>query len=169
MHRSGETVSHFTCFCFWISLRSLKQFITNCYLFRYSEEVFSQHSRRHSNDTNSDLSDDEIFQLEDSKNGGIRRASKTGEILASPTHRKLTPTHIRSTGSSPMKRIKRICEFRSLDGDKTDNSNTTDVHEHYQKVIAELKQSHEEKIKHLQYKLQTFEGPPADDEYLVSQ
>lgn len=138
--------------------------------FRYSEEVFSQHSRRHSNDTNSDLSDDEIF-LPDETKGNIRRTSKTGEILASPTHRKLTPTHIRSTGSSPIKRIKKFSqsEFsRSFDADKFDNQHTVDIHEHYRKVIAELKQSHEDSVKHLHYKLQSLETPPADDEYLVS-
>lgn len=141
--------------------------------FRYSEEVFSQHSRRHSNDTNSDLSDDEIFLLDETKlsgSGGIRRTSKTGEILASPTHRKLTPTHIKSTGSSPIKRIQKLSRhpFRSFDDDKMDNANADDIHEHYRKVIAELKQTHEDKVKHMEYKLQSLEGPPPDDEYLVS-
>lgn len=141
--------------------------------FRYSEEVFSQHSRRHSNDTNSDLSDDEIFLPDETKLSGsacIRRTSKTGEILASPTHRKLTPTHIKSTGSSPIKRINKHSryQFRSFDDEKIDHVHADDIHEHYRKVIAELKQTHEDSVKHMQYKLQSFEGPPADDEYLVS-
>lgn len=138
--------------------------------------MFSQHSRRHSNDTNSDLSDDEIFLPDEAKlsmgSGGIRRTSKTGEILASPTHRKLTPTHIKSTGSSPIKRaIQKHSrnQFRSFDdGDKIEPANADEIHEHYRKVIAELKQMHEDNVKHMQYKLQSLEGPPPDDEYLVS-
>lgn len=146
-------------------------------IFRYSEEVFSQHSRRHSNDTNSDLSDDEIFLPDEAKlsfgSGGVRRTSKTGEILASPTHRKLTPTHIKSTGSSPIKRaINRHSrnQFRSFDygDDKMEPVDANEIHEHYRKVIAELKQMHEDNVKHMQYKLQSLEAPPPDDEYLVS-
>lgn len=130
--------------------------------------MFSQHSRRHSNDTNSDLSDDEIFLPDEAKLN--RRTSKTGEILASPTHRKLTPTHIKSTGSSPIKRINKYSrnQFRSFDDEKLDHVNADDIHEHYRKVIAELKQTHEDNVKHMQYKLQSLESPQADDEYLVS-
>lgn len=139
--------------------------------FSFSEEVFSQHSRRHSNDTNSDLSDDELF-LPDETKGSIRRTSKTGEILASPTHRKLTPTHIKSTGSSPIKRINRFSrnQFRSFDDEKMDQMNVDDahIHDHYRKVIDELKQMHEDQVKHMQYKLQSLKGSPTDDEYLVS-
>lgn len=132
--------------------------------------MFSQHSRRHSNDTNSDLSDDELFLPDEAKSGGIRRTSKTGDILASPTHRKLTPTNIRSAESSPLKRVTRKLksEFRSFDEQKLDNLNADEIHEHYRNVIANLKQSHEEKIKHLKFDLQSMERPPTDDEYLVS-
>lgn len=139
--------------------------------------MFSQHSRRHSNDTNSDLSDDEIFLPDEAKlsfgSGGVRRTSKTGEILASPTHRKLTPTHIKSTGSSPIKRaLHRHSrnQFRSFDygDDKLEQADADEIHEHYRKVIAELKQMHEDNVKHMQYKLQSLEAPPPDDEYLVS-
>lgn len=42
------------------------------------------------------------------------------------------------------------------------------IHEHYRKVIAELKQMHEDQVKHMQYKLQSLKGSPTDDEYLVS-
>lgn len=105
--------------------------------------------------------------------GGIRRTSKTGEILASPTHRKLTPTHIKSTGSSPIKRaINKYSrnQFRSFDDgdDKMGLASADEIHEHYRKVIAELKQMHDDNVKHMQYKLQSLEGPPPDDEYLVS-
>lgn len=138
--------------------------------FRYSEDVFSQHSRRHSNDTNSDLSDDEIFQPDETKSGIVRRTSKTGDILASPTHRKLTPTNIRSTGSSPIKRLRKgsQSEFRSFDNSKLEHLNAEEIHEHYRNVIAELKQAHDENVKHLEYKLKSLEGAQADDEYLVS-
>lgn len=133
--------------------------------------MFSQHSRRHSNDTNSDLSDDELFLLDETKlSGSIRRTSKTGEILASPTHRKLTPTHIKSTGSSPIKRNNKLSrnQFRSFDDDKMDQVNADEIHDHYRKVIAELKQMHEDKVKHMEYKLHSLECVPPDDEYLVS-
>lgn len=139
-------------------------------LFRYSEEVFSQHSRRHSNNTNSDLSDDELFLPDDNKSGFVRRSSKTGDILASPTHRKLTPTNIRSTGSSPAKRSNRLSQsgdFKSLDVNKSKSLNFDDLHTHYQTIIADMKQSHEETVKHLKYKLRAFENPQSDDEYLV--
>lgn len=132
--------------------------------------MFSQHSRRHSNDTNSDLSDDEIFLPDETKAGVIRRTSKTGDILASPTHRKLTPTNIRSTGSSPIKKLRKCSqtEFRSLDNSKLEQLNAEEIHEHYRNVIAELKQTHDENVKHLKYKLKSLEGAQADDEYLVS-
>ncbi|XP_031624937.1 pericentrin isoform X2 [Contarinia nasturtii] len=141
---------------------------------QYSEEVFSQHSRRHSNDTNSDLSDDEIFVLPDeTKSGYIRRTSKTGEILASPTHRKLTPTNIHSihsTGSSPLKRLSRNSrsEFRSLDTSKFEHLNADEIHKHYHNIIANLKQSHEENLGQLKYKLQSLDRPADDDEYLLT-
>lgn len=130
--------------------------------------MFSQHSRRHSNDTNSDLSDDEIFLPDEAKCN--RRTSKTGDILASPTHRKLTPTHFRSTGSSPIKRISKISqsEFRSLDNSKLDNLNVEEIHEHYRNVIDNMKKSHEDSVKNLKYRLKSFEGSQADDEYVVS-
>lgn len=132
--------------------------------------MFSQHSRRHSNDTNSDLSDDELFLPDEMKTGINRKNSKTGDILASPTHRKLTPTNIRSTGSSPIKRIFKYSqsEFRSFDNNKLDNLNADEIHEHYRIVVDNLKKSHEENVKHLKYKLKSFEEPQADDEYLVS-
>lgn len=130
--------------------------------------MFSQHSRRHSNDTNSDFSDDEIFLPDETRTGGIRRTSKTGEILASPTHRKLTPTNIRSTGSSPIKKVSKSTHsiFRSLDNSKFDSPNVDEIHQHYRNLIANLKQSHEESVKQMKFKLQSLEVP--DDDYLVS-
>lgn len=151
---------------------SLRIKITNYFSFsnRYSEDVFSQHSRRHSNDTNSDLSDDEMFLPDETKAGCIRRTSKTGEILASPTHRKMTPTNIRSIESSPIKRVTKKLQnqFRSFDDNKIESLNADEIHEHYRNEIANLKQSHEENMKHLKFKLQSLERPQTDDEYLVS-
>lgn len=138
--------------------------------FSYSEEVFSQHSRRHSNDTNSDLSEDEIFMPDDMKSG-IRRQSKAGEILASPTHRKLTPTHIRSSNSSPVKRLWKLNqnESKSLDRIEMPASSVDEVHQYYNNIIENLKRTQEEKIKQLKYKIQMHEeNIDADDEYLVS-
>lgn len=131
--------------------------------------MFSQHSRRHSNNTNSnsDLSDDELFLPDDNnKSASARRSSQ--HILASPTHRKLTPTHIRSTGSSPSKRISKMDRtvFRSLDAEK--DLSLSDLHTHYETTIADMKHSHEETVKHLKYKLRALENPQNDEEYLVS-
>lgn len=137
--------------------------------FRYSEDVFSQHSHRHSNDTNSDLSDDEIFLPDETKMGIIRRTCKTGDILASPTHRKITPTNIRSTGSSPIKKLRKgRSEFRSLDNGKLENLNAEEIHSHYRNVIADLKKTHDENVKQLTHKMQNLGVMQTDDEYLVS-
>lgn len=110
--------------------------------------------------------------MPDETKGSIRRTSKTGKILASPTHRKLTPTHIKSTGSSPIKRINKFTrnQFRSFDDEKMDQMSVDDahIHDHYRKVIDELKQMHEDQVKRMQYKLQSLKGSPTDDEYLVS-
>lgn len=102
---------------------------------------------------------------------GIRRQSKAGEILASPTHRKLTPTHIRSNNSSPVKRLWKLNqnESKSLDRIEMPTSSGDDVHQHYKTLIENLKRSQEEKIKQLNYKIQMHEeNLDADDEYLVS-
>lgn len=135
------------------------------FIFSYSEEVFSQHSRRHSNDTNSDFSDDDLLLPDDVK-PAISRHSKAGEILSSPTHRKLTPTHIRSNGSSPTKRLTRLNLMETLT--HAEGPAAHELHEYYSNIIASLKRSHEDKEKELTYKLQKLEGLGTDDEYLVS-
>lgn len=70
--------------------------------FRYSEDIFSQHSRRHSNDTGSELSDQEQLPYERSAvlHQGSPKRKKKGDILASPIHKKLTPTSIEESPSS---------------------------------------------------------------------
>lgn len=157
MYRFGETVSssqHTS-----TSSQLINWFLS---LRRYSEEVFSQHSRRHSNDTNSDLSDGEIFSPDE------RRKSKAGEILASPTHRKITPTNISGTSSlsSPKRASRRSSQHDSnapSNGHK--ESAVEHLHEFYRKQINDLKRSNDETIKHLNYKLQSRQS---DDEYTVS-
>lgn len=76
--------------------------------YRYSEEIFSQHSRRHSNDTGSELSDQEALPDEkpNSRQSTPKRKNKS-EILASPTHRKITPTSIGDLLNSATKRPSR--------------------------------------------------------------
>lgn len=139
------------------------------YIYSYSEEVFSQHSRRHSNDTNSDFSDDDIL-LPDDARPTISRYSKAGDILSSPTHRKLTPTHVRSNGSSPIKRLSRgnLNDCLSLGKLDDKNRNADEIHDYYSNIISSLKRSHEEKEKQLAYKLQKLGNLGADEEYLVS-
>lgn len=64
---------------------------------RYSEEIFSQHSRRHSNDTGSEISDEEHLPDDHLQSHHLSpKRKKKGEILASPIHRKITPTGITS-------------------------------------------------------------------------
>lgn len=143
--------------------------------FRYSEEVFSQHSRRHSNDTNSDLSDGEIFLPEDNASPRNRRKSKAGEILASPTHRKITPTNI-GNPASPTKRA--IAKQNANDSRSSSSGGSSkaapphlavdELHEFYRKKMVELKRSHEDTVRNLNYKLQSFQNRQADDEYMVS-
>lgn len=72
---------------------------------RYSEEVFSQQSRRHSNESGSEISDQE--QLIEDHIPNIQQDSpkrKSKDLLASPTHRKITPTSIGDL-LSPLRRI----------------------------------------------------------------
>lgn len=127
--------------------------------------MFSQHSRRLSNDTNSDLSDNEMFMPEDMA-PVVRRRSKAGDILASPTHRKITPTNI-SAASSPRRPASARYSHRSSLGSPRDQKDARidELHEFYRKQIADLKRSNEEAANRLSYK---FQSRQSDDEYLVS-
>lgn len=84
---------------------------------QYSEEVFSQQSRRHSNDSGSDASDRE-FGLEEtlSHHGSPLRRHKD-ELYASPTHRKLTPTSIGSPKTIRKRISSRLSQARQDSGD----------------------------------------------------
>lgn len=70
------------------------------FYYSYSEEIFSQQSRRHSNETNSsatdqedDLSDGENLSAKYSSHSSPRHKSKN-VIYSNTTHLKLTPTEI---------------------------------------------------------------------------
>lgn len=76
---------------------------------QYSEDVFSQHSRRHSNDTGSDISDQEIVLEEEKQRSSLpstpKHKDKKNDLYSSPIHRKLTPTSLESKANkSPSKR-----------------------------------------------------------------
>lgn len=141
-------------------------------LHRYSEEINSQHSRRHSNDTNSDLSECEIFP--DDANvpsggfGSVRRSSKAGEILASPTHRKLTPTNLGPSSPNRRNSKKSQSESSSTSSHKQQKLAIDELHSFYKKKIAEINKKHENALKTLNYKYDQFENRQTDDEYMVS-
>lgn len=77
---------------------------------QFSEDVFSQHSRRHSAaDTGSDISDQENLPEEKASSSKPCTPKHKAALYTSPTHRKLTPTSLekRSSGSknaSPVKK-----------------------------------------------------------------
>lgn len=92
----------------------------------------------------------------------VRRRSKAGDILASPTHRKMTPTNV-SLSSSP----RRSSSAKHSHGSphRTKDTQIDELHEFYRKQIADLKRSHDETVNRLTYRLQSRQS---DDEYLVS-
>lgn len=97
----------------------------------------------------------------------MRRKSKAGEILASPTHRKITPTNISGAASlsSPKRASSRSSQNNSIASSNGHKESAVEhLHEFYRKQIADLKRSHDEIIKHLNYKLQSRQS---DDEYTV--
>lgn len=77
----------------------------------------------------------------------------------------MTPTHIRSNGSSPSKRISKTIESNKFEEKE---QGADELHEYYTNIIASLKRMHEEKEKQLTYKLRKLDSLGADDEYLVS-
>lgn len=143
--------------------------------------MFSQHSRRHSNDENSDLSDPEVFG-DDLNYSHVKRRSKAGEILASPTHRKITPTNLSGDMVlSPTRRIIKMTsrsdtpssagEARGATGtidDKDLDMSTDELHEFYRKKIAHINRCHEENLEHMKMRLQRHEQIGHDDDYMVS-
>ncbi|KAG4070360.1 hypothetical protein HA402_006502 [Bradysia odoriphaga] len=129
---------------------------------QYSEEVFSQHSRRHSNESGSELSDQE--QLIDDHISNIQPTSpkrKSKDLLASPTHRKITPTSIGDL-LSPLRKI-------DVQNEDQDPEPTVDeIHAFYKDKIAELNRNYDDTTRRLRLRLKRFENRSADDEYMVS-
>lgn len=150
----------------------IDDFTSSC-VCRYSEEVFSQHSRHHSNDTNSDLSDAEVFG-DDLNYSNVKRKTKAGEILASPTHRKITPTNLGEV-MSPTRRIIKMTSRSAtpsssdarVDGKELEMS-PDELHEFYRKKIAHINRCHEENLKQTKMRQQRHDGRSGDDDYMVS-
>lgn len=147
---------------------------------RFSEEIFSQHSRRHSNDSASDMSDQEALPVDDAAASEVRNrasiatkanhtprrrsiaTSKAG-LLSSPTHRKITPTSIGESGQ-------RGSRHRDDDLDEADpEPSVTEVETFYRDKIAEINRQHDETVRMLKFRLKRFECRIADDEYMVSE
>lgn len=104
----------------------------------------------------------------------VRRRSKAGEILASPTHRKITPTNLGEV-LSPTRRIIKMTSrsgtpSSSVEG-KADGKdldmNNDELHEFYRKKIAHINRCHEENLKQMKSRMQRYETRNADDEYSV--
>ncbi|XP_053660325.1 pericentrin-like [Anopheles marshallii] len=136
---------------------------------QYSEEVFSQQSRRVSNDdTASEISGAEEFPEENggyqSKHTSPRRKHKEG-IYLSPTHRKITPTTIDATDASAdevlVVEIIEEKEHRHLTADE--------LREFYQTKIKELNAQHERVFSNLREKLKAYEAKEQEKHVLSNQ
>ncbi|XP_050081236.1 pericentrin-like isoform X1 [Anopheles maculipalpis] len=136
---------------------------------QYSEEVFSQQSRRLSNDdTASEISGAEEFPEENggyqSKHTSPRRKHKEG-IYLSPTHRKITPTTIDATDASTdevlVVEIIEEKEHRHLTADE--------LREFYQSKIKELNAQHERVFTNLREKLKVYEAKEQEKHVLSNQ
>uniref|UniRef100_A0A182Q838 Pericentrin/AKAP-450 centrosomal targeting domain-containing protein n=1 Tax=Anopheles farauti TaxID=69004 RepID=A0A182Q838_9DIPT len=136
---------------------------------QYSEEVFSQQSRRLSNDdTASEISGAEEFPEENggyqSKHTSPRRKHKEG-IYLSPTHRKITPTTIDATDASAdevlVVEIVEEKEHRHLTADE--------LREFYQSKIKELNAQHERVFANLREKLKLYEANEQEKHVLSNQ
>lgn len=151
---------------FFISLRLQQDSDTFPSYLRYSEEIFSQHSRRHSNDSTSELSDQEPLpddrrcSLPNSpKHDTPRRKSTKPDIWSSPTHRKITPTsigadaHVAVAGGSD---------------DADPEPTVQEVESFYRDKIAEINRQHEESVRMMKFRLKRFECRNSDDEFMVS-
>ncbi|XP_035892556.1 pericentrin isoform X2 [Anopheles stephensi] len=136
---------------------------------QYSEEVFSQQSRRLSNDdTASEISGAEEFPEENggyqSKHTSPRRKHKEG-IYLSPTHRKITPTTIDATDASAdevlVVEIIEEKEHRHLTADE--------LREFYQTKIKDLNAQHERVFANLRERLKVYETKEQEKHVLSNQ
>lgn len=139
---------------------------------RYSEEIFSQHSRRHSNDSGSELSEHDALPNDaiPSKQATPRRRTSTkADIWSSPTHRKITPTNIDPTAVEPST-VAASSPLRRRDHDDPDPESTVqEVQAFYREKIIEINRQHEESMRILKFRLKRFECRTADDEFMVCQ
>uniref|UniRef100_A0A336KVR5 CSON000948 protein n=1 Tax=Culicoides sonorensis TaxID=179676 RepID=A0A336KVR5_CULSO len=139
---------------------------------QFSEDVFSQHSRRHSAaDTGSDISDQENLPEEKVASKPSTPKHKSSLYFTSPTHRKITPTSLEAKGSknsSPSKKTSFVVG-RSLN--KTDEPQITDLDAemtldelklHYETKIEEARQHYEEIIEKLENRLKHQETRVAE-------
>ncbi|XP_062715949.1 A-kinase anchor protein 9-like isoform X4 [Aedes albopictus] len=128
---------------------------------QYSEKVFSQHSRQMSNDTASDISDQEEFPEENggyhSKHTSPKRKAKE-DIYLSPTHRKITPTTIDTTESS----ADEVMEV-TVETENETHHNADSLREYYQNKLKELKRQHEQDLRELRKTFQKFEEKEANE------
>lgn len=103
----------------------------------------------------------------------MKRKSKAGEILASPTHRKITPTNLGEV-LSPTRRIIKMTSRSAtpssgdakIDG-KDLEMNADELHEFYRKKIAHINRCHEENLKQMKMRIQRLEERAGDDDYMV--
>ncbi|XP_021706837.1 A-kinase anchor protein 9 isoform X3 [Aedes aegypti] len=131
---------------------------------QYSEKVLSQHSRQMSNDTASDISDQEEFPEENggyhSKHTSPKRKAKE-DIYLSPTHRKITPTTIDTTESS----ADEVMEFPMEEEDEA-HLTVDSLREYYQNKLKELKRQHEQDLRELRKTFKQFEEKDIDEKGL---
>uniref|UniRef100_A0A182JZR6 Pericentrin/AKAP-450 centrosomal targeting domain-containing protein n=1 Tax=Anopheles christyi TaxID=43041 RepID=A0A182JZR6_9DIPT len=136
---------------------------------QYSEEVFSQQSRRLSNDdTASEISGAEEFPEENggyqSKHTSPRRKHKEG-IYLSPTHRKITPTTIDATDAS----ADEVLVVEIVEEQEHRHLTAEEVREFYQSKIKELNAQHERVFANLRGKLKAYEAKEQEKHALSNQ
>ncbi|XP_049538839.1 pericentrin isoform X2 [Anopheles darlingi] len=135
----------------------------------YSEEVFSQQSRRLSNDeTASDISGAEEFPEENggyqSKHTSPRRKHKE-DIYLSPTHRKITPTSIDATDMG----VDEVLVVEIEETPEICHLSKEEVREFYQSKIKELKKQHERVFANLHEKLRAYEVKEQEKKFISNQ
>ncbi|XP_035785183.1 pericentrin-like isoform X2 [Anopheles albimanus] len=135
----------------------------------YSEEVFSQQSRRLSNDeTASDISGAEEFPEENggyqSKHTSPRRKHKE-DIYLSPTHRKITPTSIDATDMG----VDEVLVVEMEEAPEISHLSKEELKEFYQSKIRELKQQHERVFATLHEKLRAYEVKEQEKQFISNQ
>ncbi|XP_049296882.1 A-kinase anchor protein 9 isoform X2 [Anopheles funestus] len=136
---------------------------------QYSEEVFSQQSRRVSNDdTASEISGAEEFPEENggyqSKHTSPRRKHKEG-IYLSPTHRKITPTTIDATDAS----ADEVLVVEIIEDKEHRHLTADELREFYQTKIKELNAQHERVFTNLREKLKVYEVKEQEKHMLSNQ